>query len=390
MTEIRVRDDRTSRRLMPEGSHQGAGHMVLEGVRKEYHRKGEQPIVACDGISLDVARGEFLVLLGPSGCGKTTLLRIIAGLDRPDDGIISIADKVIYDQAAKLVVPAEKRGVGMVFQSYALWPHMTVFDNVAYPLRSQKVQKSEISRRVQEVLTKVGVEKTADRYPSQLSGGQQQRVALARALVGGSEIILFDEPLSNVDAKVRTQLRDELRTLHEQLHFTAVYVTHDQQEAMSLATRLLVLGEGRVLHDGPPAEVYTRPSSLEVARFIGATDEWVGTVSASGDGTVSVQTSVGVLRGEAVGPAGYTPQVGAEVTAIVRPTAWEIVASEVAGNNNVRGIVNRTNFQGERLEVDITVREGNIQVWAPFYLDVTPGAEICLTTSPKQVLIYER
>jgi iron(III) transport system ATP-binding protein len=311
-------------------------------------------------------------------------------LDRPDEGTISIADKVIYDHAAGLIIPAEKRGVGMVFQSYALWPHMTVFENVAYPLRAQKLQKSEIDRRVQEVLTKVGVEKTAHRFPSQLSGGQQQRVALARALVGGSEIILFDEPLSNVDAKVRTQLRDELRMLHEQLHFTAVYVTHDQQEAMSLATRLLVLGEGKVLHDGPPADVYQRPSTLDVARFIGATDEWVGTVVESDGDTVSVQTSVGVLRGVAVGPSGYAPEVGADVTAVVRPTAWEITSSDVLSQNNLRGTVKRTNFQGERLEVDVTVLDGNVQVWAPFYLDVKPGAEICLTTAPKQVLIYER
>jgi iron(III) transport system ATP-binding protein len=367
--------------------HVGASHMVLDGVRKEFRRKGGDPVVACDGITLDIARGEFVVLLGPSGCGKTTLLRIIAGLDRPDDGTISIAHQVVYDGASKLAIPAEKRGVGMVFQSYALWPHMTVFDNVAYPLRAQGVKKAEIAERVKDVLATVGVANTAERVPSQLSGGQQQRVALARALVGGSDIILFDEPLSNVDAKVRIQLRDELLALHEKVRFTAVYVTHDQQEAMSLATRLLVLGEGRVLQDDSPGTVYQRPSSLEVARFIGATDEWVGTVVETQGEGVSVQTPVGVLHGVIAGSSSIA--VGAEVTVVVRPTAWLLTDREVPGDNNLRGIVRRTNFQGERLEVDVTVGEDEVQVWAPFYLDVAAGADVTLTASPNQVLVYE-
>jgi iron(III) transport system ATP-binding protein len=371
-----------------ESGHEGAGHLTLEGIRKEFRRKGGSPVVACDGIDLSVARGEFVVLLGPSGCGKTTLLRIIAGLDRPNDGVISIANQVVYDGSSRLTVPPEQRGVGMVFQSYALWPHMTVFDNVAYPLRAQKVKKDDIARRVQEVLTNVGVESTADRVPSQLSGGQQQRVALARALVGGSDIILFDEPLSNVDAKVRTQLREELISLHQRVRFTAVYVTHDQQEAMSLATRLLVLSEGRVAQDAPPAEVYQRPASLEVARFIGATDEFDGTVLGTDGAVVSVQTEIGVLRGLAAGDTATAPNT--EVTAIVRPSAWRLSESETPGNNNLRGTVERTNFQGERIEVDVHVGAGTVQVWAPFYLGIEPGAEVTLSAAPTEVLLYER
>jgi iron(III) transport system ATP-binding protein len=387
MTQAHPKQELSSRRKKGARLHEGASHMVLENVRKEFRRKDGEPVVACDGITLDIARGEFVVLLGPSGCGKTTLLRIIAGLDRPDDGTISIAHEVVYDGASKLAIPAEKRGVGMVFQSYALWPHMTVFENVAYPLRAQRVAKPEISRRVTEVLATVGVSDTAERVPSQLSGGQQQRVALARALVGGSDIILFDEPLSNVDAKVRIQLRDELLALHEQVRFTAVYVTHDQQEAMSLASRLLVLGGGRVLQDDSPAAVYQRPSSLEVARFIGATDEWIGTVMESEGAALRVRTPVGVLDGV---PAGSTaPAVGTEVTVLVRPTAWRLSEEDVHGHNNLRGTVRRTNFQGERLEVDVTVGDDEVQVWAPFYLDVAAGAEVVLTTSQEQVLVYE-
>jgi len=389
VTAVTVPRQRSRRGVSaPAGGHEGADHLVLEGIRKEFRRKNDTPVVACDGVSLNVARGEFVVLLGPSGCGKTTLLRIIAGLDRPDDGVISIAHNVVYDRAAKLTVPPEKRGVGMVFQSYALWPHMTVFDNVAYPLRAQKIKKDEIRRRVEEVLTNVGVANTADRVPSQLSGGQQQRVALARALVSGSDIILFDEPLSNVDAKVRTQLREELRSLHEKVRFTAVYVTHDQQEAMSLATRLLVLSEGSVVQDAPPAEVYQRPSSLDVARFIGATDEFIGTVLETDTTGSTVQTKVGVLHGVAAGTA-HAPTVGAEVTAVVRPTAWRLAETEVPGQNNLRGTVQRTNFQGERLEVDISSGDGDIQVWAPFYLDLKPGDEVLLIAAPTEVLIYE-
>jgi iron(III) transport system ATP-binding protein len=362
---------------------QGDGHLVLDGVRKEYHRKGHPPVVACDSVSLSVSRGEFVVLLGPSGCGKTTLLRIIAGLDKPDAGRIAIDGNPVYDGASGVAVPPEKRGIGMVFQSYALWPHMTVFDNVAYPLRARRVPKAQIAQRVRDVLALTDVRGAEHRLPSQLSGGQQQRVALSRALVGGSDIILFDEPLSNVDAKVRNQLRDELQAMHEKVHFTAVYVTHDQQEALSLASRLLVLDEGRVLQDAPPDTVYRRPSSLPVARFIGTADELSGRLLEHQQGTAVVETEVGRLRGTAPGSLS-----GDDVTVIVRPTAWQISEDGPAAANDLTGTVVKANFQGERLELSVTVGNGVLRVWAPQYSQTAVGDEVRLTAPESQVMVY--
>ena len=226
--------------------------------------------VAVDDLSLDVQDGEFVSLLGPSGCGKTTTLRIIAGFIEPTRGVISIGGTVYSDPGRGIFVPPEQRKLGMVFQSYAVWPHMNVFENIAYPLRIRKMPKTEIRDRVNRVAEQVKMPELLDRYPSQLSGGQQQRVALARALAAEPRVLLLDEPLSNLDAKLREEMRLEIKELQSRLGITIVFVTHDQVEAMVLSDRIAVINQGRLLQVGTPQSIYEQPADEFVARFIGA------------------------------------------------------------------------------------------------------------------------
>jgi ABC-type Fe3+/spermidine/putrescine transport system ATPase subunit len=234
-------------------------------------------VMAVDHVSLEISRGSFTTLLGPSGCGKTTLLRIIAGFYTPDEGKIFLDDKRV-DQ-----MPAHQRGTALVFQDYALWPHMTVFDNIAYGLRMQKVSKDEIRRRIDGVMQLV--EMSAEilaRRPSELSGGQQQRVALARALIIQPRVLLLDEPLSNLDAKVRQRLRVEIRRLQRRIGITTIYVTHDQEEALSMSDLVVVMNRGQVMQVGTPEEIYQKPTTAFVAEFLGVTNVLHGAVSADG------------------------------------------------------------------------------------------------------------
>lgn len=240
-----------------------------EFVRLEKITKMYKKVVAVKEISLSVQKGELLTLLGPSGCGKTTTLRLVAGLEIPDSGEIFIDEKLVASPEKGIFVPPHKRGIGMVFQNYAVWPHMTVFDNIAYPLKVRKVSKEEITRRVKEVLEMVGLSGLEDRYPTQLSGGQQQRVALARALIAQPQLLLLDEPLSNLDAKLRERMRFEIRGLVKKLNLTAIYVTHDQAEALVLSDRIVVMNNGRIEQVGKPEEVYRKPANKFVADFIG-------------------------------------------------------------------------------------------------------------------------
>ena len=221
-------------------------------------------------VSVYIKPGEFLVLLGPSGSGKTTLLRCIAGLEIPDEGEIIIGDKVVVNTSKRIFVPPKDRDIAMVFQNYALYPHMKVFDNIAFPLKLRKVPKEEIRKRVVEVAKMLRIEELLDRYPKQLSGGQQQRVALARALVRNPKVFLMDEPLSNLDAKLRVYMRAELKRLQKELKITTIYVTHDQAEAMTMADRIAVINEGRIMQLGTPIDLYERPENIFVAGFIGS------------------------------------------------------------------------------------------------------------------------
>ena len=242
-----------------------------------------------DDLSLMVYRGEFLTLLGPSGCGKTTTLRCIAGFESPDQGRITLDGADVCNVATGVDVPPERRQFGMVFQSYAVWPHMTVAQNVAYGLRNRGLLKQEIAERVERVLDQVGLAGLSSKGVTRLSGGQQQRVALARAIVYQPKILLFDEPLSNLDAKLRERMRLELRRLQTELGITSVYVTHDQEEAMVMSDRVVVLNNGRIQQIGTPLEIYDRPANRFVADFIGNSNTLVGRVRSVSDHTVSVE-----------------------------------------------------------------------------------------------------
>jgi len=236
----------------------------LDGISKRFGK-----VAAVDDLCLEIEKGEFVSLLGPSGCGKTTTLRCIAGLEPPDNGEIWINEKLVFSSRKLVWVPPRERKLSMVFQTYAVWPHMNVFENIAFGLKAQKVPKREIKDRVHKVLDLVGIRELVNRYPFQLSGGQQQRVALARALVVQPSVLLMDEPLSNLDARLRMLMRDELKRLHRESGTTTVYVTHDQTEALALSTRIVVMKEGRVQQIDGPKELYDYPANLFVAQFVG-------------------------------------------------------------------------------------------------------------------------
>ena len=312
-------------------------------------------------MSLDVAPGEFLVLLGPSGCGKTTLLRSIAGLETPDAGVIELEGRTVFDPSAKVSLPPERRNLGMIFQSYALWPHMTVAKNVAYPLKARRngMTAQQIREKVDRILGLLGLTAMADSFPSQLSGGQQQRVALARALVGGRRLILFDEPLSNVDAKVRETLRRELKTMQSELGFSAVYVTHDQTEAMELADRIAVVKSGLVEQLADPQTLYDAPVSRYVADFVGAANLVDGQVR-------SVESPEQVLVDSALGPVlaqGSGFAVGDKVVLLARPERCEVTGQQVGTVNSWSVGVNRRVFYGAHVEIEVTAGDTPLRAW---------------------------
>jgi len=242
----------------------------VSGLKKRFQTEQRAGVIAVNDISFEVETGKLLTLLGPSGCGKTTTLRAIAGLEEPDDGEIQLGSRVVFSAAKAVAVPSNRRRVGMVFQSYAIWPHMTVFQNVAYPLEGGGISRNETRERVARVLGLVGLEELMERPAPFLSGGQQQRVALARALVAEPEVLLLDEPLSNLDAKLREQMRVELRAVQQRVGLTAVYVTHDQTEALAISDVIGVMNAGRLVEYGTPGEIYDRPRSRFAAEFIGA------------------------------------------------------------------------------------------------------------------------
>ena len=273
--------------------------------------------VALDQLDLEIGPGELFFLLGPSGCGKTTLLRSLAGFHSPDAG------RILFGEEDVTTLAPHRRNTGMMFQSYALWPHMTVAENVAFGLEERKVPRDEIRRRVGEALESVRMGSFAGRRPNELSGGQQQRVALARALVIRPRCLLLDEPLSNLDARLRVEMRTEIRRVCKEAGLTTVYVTHDQKEALSIADRMAILDHGRLLQVGAPREIYRRPHTRMVADFIGETDFLPGKLVSVEEGNVVVETAVGRFVG-VLGDAAATPAVGAAVTVSVRPECWSL------------------------------------------------------------------
>jgi iron(III) transport system ATP-binding protein len=296
-------------------------------------------VTALHHLDLTIEPGELFFLLGPSGCGKTTLLRSMAGFYIPEEG------KILFGNEDVTRLAPHKRNTGMMFQSYALWPHMTVAENVAFGLEERKVPRAEITKRVGEALESVRMGQYAARKPNQLSGGQQQRVALARALVIRPRCLLLDEPLSNLDAKLRLEMRTEIRRVCKEFQLTTVYVTHDQKEALSISDRMAILEGGHILQVGSPREVYGRPRRKTVAHFIGETDFIPGRVLGVQGGHAVVETAVGKFEGILGDPA-EKPAIGKEVTVSIRPECWTL-GREARGQNSVAGRIGESIYLGE-------------------------------------------
>jgi iron(III) transport system ATP-binding protein len=332
---------------------------------------------AVNGVSFTVGRGEHLTLLGPSGCGKTTTLRAIAGLEQPTSGSIRIDGQPMFDAAARKNVPAEQRGVSMVFQSYAVWPHMSVFDNVAYGLKVRKQSKADVAANVDRALGLVQMKHLADRAASKLSGGQQQRVALARAIAFSPTVVLFDEPLSNLDAKLRAEMRVELRELQRRLDITSVYVTHDQEEALAISDRVIVMNVGSIEQIGTPEEIYNRPLSRFVADFVG---------------------SANILKGRLTGPDTFEAEGGAHLRVNGATTARSS-ASEIAvrtayidlvarpGDNQLQGTVRQRMFHGDFVQYIVECACGRLIVRRPPTNLLDEGAPVTLSFSPEHTVL---
>jgi iron(III) transport system ATP-binding protein len=310
-------------------------------------------VPAVAGVSFQIAPGDFYTLLGPSGCGKTTTLRCVAGLEAPDGGVISVAGRTMSGEGQ--FVPPHKRDIGMVFQSYAIWPHMTVFENVAFPLRVGKgISQAEVKRRVEEALVTVQMESYASRFATQLSGGQQQRLALARALIRRPKLLLLDEPLSNLDAKLRERMRAEVRELQRALGITTLYVTHDQAEALSMSSRISVMERGRIIQEGTPLDIYQHPATRFVADFVGSSNFLPATVRGSDGELTTFDTTAGPLRAHrAEGVA-----AGDRVTFTIRPENLWLHPIPPSGVPNVLpGVIDHQLFLGDAFECKVRVGE---------------------------------
>ncbi len=323
-------------------------------------RYGETNIL--NGVSLTLERGHVVSLLGPSGSGKTTLLRAVAGLETPWKGAIRIGDHVVFDGAAKTDVPAERRNLGLVFQSYALWPHKTIFDNVAYGLKLRNVSKGDIGGRVDEALKQLSLGHLAQRFPHQLSGGQQQRVALARALVYNPPVILLDEPLSNLDAKLREEARAWLRELIVRMQLSALCVTHDQAEALAMSDRILLLNNGRIEQQGTPREMYSEPQTLFTADFMGSNNRLAGRIDSASGGHAVVRGDGWQLEG--VARPGAT--AGKDGVALIRVERVRI--ADAPGPNRIAATVVTSMYVGERFEHVFEVGTLRLRAYGPVAL----------------------
>jgi ABC-type Fe3+/spermidine/putrescine transport system ATPase subunit len=357
--------------------------LEVKGLTKRF-----SPQVTVGPLSFEVMEGEFFSLLGPSGCGKTTTLRCIGGFETLSEGSISLDGQRLDDR------PPHRRDVGLVFQSYALFPHLTVFDNIAFGLRLRKVGKAEVGRRVGQMLELVDLPNVAERYPAQLSGGQQQRVAIARSLVLEPSLLLFDEPLSNLDFKLRIQMRYELRDLQTRLGKTAVYVTHDQTEALALSDRIAVLSQGRIEQIGPPADIYERPASAFVADFIGSSNLVKGRVRGDGGGA---DTAIETEHGLTLMIPRIADAAGATVTLLLRPERFQMAAwgdGEKPAANRFTARVRDVTYLGEDLHLRVLALDKQ-----PLLVSIknskgtraiTSGAAIDLAIDPEDIHVLRR
>lgn len=347
----------------------------LRGVSKAY--KIDRGIVqALVNVDVTIAQGEFFTFLGPSGSGKSTTIRCVAGLERPDSGEIVIAGDVVFSAPRKRDVPAEQRPIGMVFQSWALWPHMDVFANVAFPLRQVRPRLSakDISARVADALRTVQLHGMTDRAVTQLSGGQQQRVAVARALVRRPQVLLFDEPLSNLDAKLRSEMRREISDVTKSLGITTLYVTHDHVEALSMSDRVGVIVDGALVEVGRPVDLYQRPTTETVARFLGGGNMVDGRVTKAGD-SVEIDTGLGLLKAT----SGIPLTVGARVTVLIRPEVPMVdnqAAPPADDVNTLSGRVAHTSFVGHFIHAEVDVQGHPLRMLASPRDELSPGQHV--------------
>jgi iron(III) transport system ATP-binding protein len=341
-------------------------------------------VVAVNNLSFEAKAGEFLTLLGPSGCGKTTTLRLVAGLERPDEGDIDLGGRPLSSAAEKLFVPPERRGMGMVFQSYAIWPHMTVFENVAFPLRELRRPRAEIRERVMTILATVGLSGLHDRPAPMLSGGQQQRVALARALVSNPQVLLLDEPLSNLDARLREEMRFELRDMQAKLGITSIFVTHDQAEAMTLSDRIVVMNAGCIEQEGSPEEVYQRPRTRFVMDFLGRANHLPARIVRADDGSL-------VAEVEDIGfrlPIGPDAVPGRQVLLAFRPEAVEAHAADRDGE--WVGVVRSSVYVSGHVEYVVDIGKFTVRAIGPEHPRLPHEARARLHVSPRAVRVWPR
>ncbi len=360
-------------------------------VSIEHLYKHFGPETAVKDFNLDIAQGEFVTLLGPSGCGKTTTLRCVAGLERPEEGEIRIGSETVVAPAKDIYLFPEHRNIGMVFQSYAVWPHMTVFDNVAYGLRVRRASGSEIKTKTMRALELVGLDQLAERFATKLSGGQRQRVALARAIVYEPEVILFDEPLSNLDAKLREQMRDEIVRLQKEVGITSIFVTHDQSEALVMSDRVVVMDKAVIQQIGDPEDIYANPVNSFVANFIGVTSLMEGTlVGRDGEAcTVDVPALNGgePIRLQAAGGEGA--QNGNNVFVSLRPEDVELHLTKPDGTahgNLLEGQVIDTIYLGSFLEGRVRVGGHEIGIQIDHYENLSPDQTVWLSFQAEHAL----
>ena len=346
---------------------------------------GRESVLAMDDITLEVPGHRFFTLLGPSGCGKSTLLRCVAGLETPNEGEIGIGGVTVFSSAAGVNVPPNRRRIGMVFQSYAIWPHMTVFANVAFPVEVRGL--GDVRRRTMEALALVGLDALADRYASRLSGGQQQRIAFARAVVAEPDVLLLDEPLSNLDAALREQMRGELRNLQQRLKVTTLYVTHDQAEALSMSDTIAVMRDGRLVEVASPEALYYRPRTEFTAQFIGGANILEGTVAEAGtDGGTAVAMRLGTLHTAEAAPAG-------PVKLFIRPENVAVLApgAAVDGPNVFAATVVSDRFLGDAREIDLALGGAAVPLRckAPAEARVTGGGMLRVRIDPAHVHVLK-
>ncbi len=351
--------------------------LTVDNIHLAYDRN---PVLK--GVSMSLNKGEVVSLLGASGSGKTTLLRAVAGLEQPSQGRIAINDQVLYDSQARLDLPAEDRNLGLVFQSYALWPHMTVQENVAYPLTLRKVNKADSRQKVDAILDQLGLKGLGERYPSQLSGGQQQRVAIARALVYNPPVILLDEPLSNLDAKLREEARVFLRELIVEMGLSALMVTHDQAEAMAISDRILLLNGGNIEQEGTPQEVYSSPKSLYTAEFMGSNNRLQGTVSEQRD----QQTRLSGPGWELWGHAGATLTPGQQATAVIR--VEQVQLNSQPGPNTLPMQLSTSMYLGDKWEHVFRMSDPSAGTLRAFGPEPIPGGLHHLQIPASKLWIY--